>query len=55
MIRTLLALCASAIALSAVSCCCTSESAAPKLRSLPKFREIETTTPAPQQEVLHEK
>jgi len=49
MIRILLALCASAIALTSVSCCCTGESEAPKLRKLPKFREIEAATPAPPQ------
>jgi len=47
MIRSLLALCASAIALISVSCCCTGESSAPPLRPLPKFHEIETVTPAP--------
>jgi len=57
MIRTLFALCASAIALISVSCCCTGESAAPKLRPLPKFREIEAApqvAPAPPV-VRHEK
>ncbi len=48
MIRILLALCASAIALTSVSCCCTGESEAPRLRPLPKFKEIEAATPAPQ-------
>jgi len=41
MIRPLLAICASAIALISVSCCCTGESEAPRLRPLPKFKEIE--------------
>lgn len=54
MIRILIALCASSIALMSVSCCCTSESSARKLRPLPKFREIQTVTPA-QVEVRNEK
>jgi len=54
MIRILLALCASAFALTAVSCCCTGESEAPRLRPLPKFKEIEAA-PAPQPIVRHEK
>lgn len=54
MIRILLALCASVIALTSVSCCCSGESEAPKLRKLPKFREIEAATPAPP-EVRNEK
>ena len=45
MIRILTALVVSAFALLAVSCgCCTSEVAAPGLRPLPHFQEIQTTT-----------
>ena len=47
MIRIFSAFCASAIALISVSCCCTGESEAPRLRPLTKFKEIETVTPAP--------
>lgn len=57
MIRIFLALCASAVAFISVSCCCTGESEAPKLRKLPQFREIEAApqvTPAPPV-VRHEK
>jgi len=45
MIRPLLALCASAVAFISVSCCCTGESAAPRLHALPKFKEIEAAPP----------
>ena len=44
MIRILTALAASAFALLAASCCCTSEVKPPGLRSLPQFQEIQTTT-----------
>lgn len=44
MTRILLALGASIAALISASCCCTSEAKPPKLRPLPKFQEIETTT-----------
>lgn len=54
MIRILFALCVAAGALLSVSCCCTSEAGAPKLRPLPQFREIEAAPPAAP-EVLHEK
>ena len=47
MIRILLALCTSSIALISVSCCCTGEAGAPPQRPLQKFHEIETATPAP--------
>ncbi len=42
MIRLLLAISASAIAILATSCgCCTSDAEAPPLRPLPQFREIQ--------------
>ncbi len=48
MIRLLSALLASAVALAASSCCCTSDTKAPGLRPLPQFREIESAQgPAP--------
>jgi len=50
MTRILAALVASVFALLTVSCCCTGEAKPPGLRSLPKFREIETA-PAPAPEV----
>jgi hypothetical protein len=40
MIRILSSLAASVVALSAVSCCCTSDVKPPGLRALPKFKEI---------------
>jgi len=49
MIRILLAAGASLFALSAVSCCCTSEPKPPRLRPLPRFQELPA---APQQEVI---
>jgi len=42
MIRIASAVLAAAFALLAASCCCTSDSVAPKLRPLPAFKEIET-------------
>jgi hypothetical protein len=42
MTRILAALVASAFALIATSCCCTSEVKAPGLRPLPQFKEIQT-------------
>ncbi|MES2924119.1 MAG: hypothetical protein V4819_21385 [Verrucomicrobiota bacterium] len=42
MIRILTALVISTFALLAASCCCTSEVAAPGLRPLPHFQEIQT-------------
>jgi len=44
MIRILSALVASAFVLVSASCCCTGEPKAPRLRKLPEFQEIETTT-----------
>ncbi len=44
MIRILSAVVLSAFALLAASCCCTGEAKAPGLRSLPQFKEIQTTT-----------
>lgn len=44
MIRIITALVAAIFALLSVSCvCCTGEAKAPGLRSLPHFKEIETT------------
>jgi hypothetical protein len=54
MIRIIFALCTAAFALVSVSCCCTGESGAPRLRPLTKFKEIETVAPAPV-EVIYEK
>ncbi|MGC4015614.1 MAG: hypothetical protein QM755_14000 [Luteolibacter sp.] len=49
MIRILLVSGASLIALFSASCCCTSESKAPKLRKLPSFQELPAAQP---QEVI---
>ncbi len=48
MIRYFLAISASVIAILCTSCgCCTGDSSAPPLRSMPSFREIPTTTATP--------
>jgi hypothetical protein len=49
MIRILSALTASAIAMLAASCCCTSDTKPPGLRPLPQFQEL-PAAPAPQVE-----
>jgi len=49
MIRILSALTASAFAMLAASCCCTSDTRAPGLRPLPQFQEL-PAAPAPQVE-----
>jgi hypothetical protein len=51
MIRLLFASGASLFALLTVSCCCTSEPKAPRLRPLPAFQEL----PAAEHEVIAEK
>jgi hypothetical protein len=47
MIRILSALTASAFAMLAASCCCTSDTRAPGLRPLPQFQEL-PAAPAPE-------
>jgi hypothetical protein len=44
MIRILTALATSVFVLITASCCCTSETKPPGLRSLPQFQEIESAT-----------
>ena len=52
MTRLLTATLASVFAFLAASCCCTGETKAPRLRTLPKFQEIESASaPAPEVQV----
>ena len=53
MIRILTALVASAFALLAASCCCTGEANPPRLRSLPRFQEIQAAPAPTQAPVVH--
>ena len=47
MTRPVCTFAASALALLAASCCCTSDSKPPGLRKLPQFQEIQVEQPAP--------
>lgn len=46
MTRIVTALVASAFALLTASCCCTGESKPPRLRYMPKFKELPAESPA---------